>query len=251
MVMKKTGLGARWATATDVLDRLTKIREIREAQRRTLSSFEDRVRQRRTELEGSLSNLTDAERQSISARATASFRADLRNSSSSQRAELLTAAIRHGRETETVAAHYQSPTQMLMRESLGSERRSRIHQQIENSGPAELASLAEFAAGTRDVELAAALCSRNSTIKATLRTFSSHELADALFGDEHRRVSDALNEIQRLAQEVANEDRAFVSGRRNPTATLEIALMKRGPSNHDDGDESRSGGGLSSGPRAS
>ena len=46
---------------------------------------------------------------------------------------------------KSAEAHYRSPMQMLMRDTLGDERRSRIQSQIEQSGPVELASLAELA----------------------------------------------------------------------------------------------------------
>ena len=44
-------------------------------------------------------------------------------------------------DVNSARAHYQSPVQMLAREGLGSERRSRLLHQIEKSGQIELASL--------------------------------------------------------------------------------------------------------------
>lgn len=53
---------------------------------------------------------------------------------------------------KAASVHYKSAMQMLMRESLGSERRGRLMQQIEQSGPVELTSLAEFAAARPRVQ---------------------------------------------------------------------------------------------------
>src|SRR3546814_2422767 len=85
---------------------------------------------------------------------------------------------------------------MLARYTLGSERRSRIIQQIAASGPAELSSLAELAAATSDRELGAALCSRLSEIDPAKRPFAAVELADALVGEE--RSEEHTSELQSL-----------------------------------------------------
>ena len=228
MANNNTPLAARWATATEVLDRLAKVKTIRETQQALLGRLDGQVRNRETELESTLGDIPHAQRLSIVSRATASFRQETRANSAKERTRLMVEAVEHDRMIAGAAAHYKSPIQMLMRESLGSERRGRIHQQIEQSGPAELAALAEYAAGTKDLELAAALCSRNATIKSAQRQFSSSDLADALLGAQHREVADAVREIQALTQEVINDDRAFGSGRSNPTDKMSVALHRRG-----------------------
>ena len=81
---------------------------------------------------------------------------------------------------------------MLMRHDLGSARRNRIQLQIQHSGSVELASLAELAAATKDRELGAALCARNSSLKPKERTFSSHALAYALIGEDFNQVTAAV-----------------------------------------------------------
>lgn len=226
MAIMDKPLAARWASATEILDRLAQVKTIRESQRALLERLDGQVRTRETELESSLGDLPPAQRLSIISRATASFRAEVRAQSDQERTRLMAAAVEHGRMIAGVATHYRSPVQMLMRDSLGSERRSRIHQQIAHSGPAELAALADFAAGTKDAELAAALCSMNSALKASAREFSSHDLAAQIVGEQHSAVSDAIREIEALAQEVVNEDRAFNTGRRNPLARMSVALQR-------------------------
>jgi hypothetical protein len=239
MELKQSISATRWATATDVLDRLAKVREARDIQSRLIAALNDKVRQREIELESSLGDLSDGQRLSVVSRATGSLRRELRTSTEADRNNLLREAVEHGDVSRGVATHYQSPIQMLMRESLGSERRSRVLQQIEHSGAAELASLAEYAAGTADSELAAALCSRNSTIKVSQRGFSSSALADRLFGEQHRIVTDALREIDVVSREIIQEDRALVAGKRNSIDKVQRGLDRRGEWRVNDGDDTR------------
>jgi hypothetical protein len=241
MAEQKTNLAARWASATEVLDRLAKVRAARAAQRDMVDLMDQHVRRRETELEASLGDLPPAQRASVVARATGSLKQQLRAAAQNERVDLLRAAAEHGGLCKSASAHYRSPMQMLMRDSLGSERRGRIHQQIENSGPAELAALAEYAAGTKDAELAAALCSRNSAMKTADRPFSSADLAEAICGEEFRTVTAALREIEAVSQEIANDDRAFMTGRRNPADRMSVELLRRGEMRVEDGDDFRAG----------
>lgn len=86
------------------------------------------------------------------------------------------------RDAADARFHRQSPVQMLARDSIGSERRSRLMQQIEHSGGAELASLAALAVSEKDSELAAVLVGRVQRIPQAERPFSPHELADLWSG---------------------------------------------------------------------
>lgn len=239
MATTTTALTSRWMTVTDVLDRLGKLQAAREAQQRMSAQVGQQVRQREIELESSLGDLPPAQRLSVVSRATGSLRQELRRSTEAERLGFVQEAVAIGECCKSAERHYQSPMQMLMRESLGSERRSRILQQIEHSGPTELASLADYAAGTEDTELAAALCSRNASMKVAQRSFSSQELAQTLFGDQQETVAAALREVEILAREIIIEDRAFLTGRRNPTDKVSVALARRGGMRIEDGDDRR------------
>ena len=116
---------------------------------------------------------------------------------------------------------------MLMRDTIGGERRSRIQSQIEQSGPVELASLAELAAATRDKELAAALCGRVSGMKRGDRPFNAGELADVMFGEQHRELSQALVEAERRVLEALQADQEFETGKGNAHRALQIAMLKK------------------------
>lgn len=227
MAIKKVALGSRWLSATDVIDRLKQARENREQQSKLLASLEAQAAQRREEVERSLADLPQPQRGQIVARTVSGYRNELKRQTADARRAHLKAAGSLLEQTDGARAHYQSPVQMLMREGLGSERRSRLFQQITHSGPVELASLAEFAAATKDKELGAALCARVSDLAPNERPFSSRELADALVGDEHRRVTAALMELDRLTQEAAHADSAFERGAANPVRSIRIARMKQ------------------------
>lgn len=219
-------LSAHWASVTEVLERHEQMKQLRERQRALLGSIDGRMQAKRAELEDSLGDLTTAERLSVANRVTGAFRRELIDGSDNARTEILRSAVRHMDEIKAIALHYRSAMQMLMRENLGSQRRSFIVNQIESSGPVELASLASFAIATRDMELGAALCARNSGIKATLRSFSSSELAEGLVGQEFERVTVAIAEIELIGREIINADRVFLTRRTNPAAKMSAALTR-------------------------
>jgi hypothetical protein len=183
------------------------------------------VTQQRIDVERSLADLPSNERSKVVARAVNGHRAELRRKSADARLALVREAGRD--EVAAVRMHFESPMQMLMRESLGSERRSRLIGQIANSSVTELASLASFAAATRDKELGAALCTRVSMLPIHDRPFSAHELADALVGEDHRRVTQAILETERIAVETLHADSTFETGRTNLTRNLQSAFMRR------------------------
>jgi hypothetical protein len=199
MAIKKVALGSRWLSARDVIERLKQARENRERQSKLLDSLNEQAKRRHDEIERSLADLPQPQRGEIVARTVNGHRNELKRQSADARRAHMKEAGRLLEQTDGARVHYQSPVQMLMREGLGSERRSRLLQQIAHSGPVELASLAEFAAATKDKELGAA----------------------------HRRVTAALMELDRLTQEAAHADSAFERGVANPVRSIRIARMKQ------------------------
>ncbi|WP_395665987.1 hypothetical protein [Methylocella sp.] len=73
---------------------------------------------------------------------------ELKRASADERVKFVREIGRLREKVQAVREHYGSTAQLLARKGLGSERRSRLQQQVEKSGPAELASLAAFAAAT-------------------------------------------------------------------------------------------------------
>ncbi len=230
MATKKNmpSIGAGWVSATDLRLALTRARDNRERQVRLLDTLNGRVAKRRDEAERALADIPAIQRSSLVNRAVSTARAEVKRESADAR----TAHVREAGVIANVAArarqHYVSPIQMLVREGLGSERRSRIMQQIEHSGPTELASLAALAASTGDKEMGAALISRVNRLDPGDRPFSPHALADAFVGAEHRDITAAIMEVERIAEEAAHADATFESGRANPTRTIQAAILRRG-----------------------
>lgn len=225
-MIEKQKLSALWASVTEVLERLQQMKALRERQLALLGSIDGRVQAKRAELENSLGDLTNAERLSVSNRVVGSFRRGLIDDTDATRIEMVRTAVRQIDEIDAISVHYQSAMQMLMRENLGSQRRGNICTQIENSGPVELASLASFAVATRDMELGAALCARNSGVKTAQRSFSSSDLAEGLVGPGYDRAAAAIAEIRVIAQEVVNADRIFLTRRSNPATKMSIAMSR-------------------------
>ncbi len=216
-----------WRSVTEIRDGLEKARKFSEQHTLLLGEQYSKIRARREQLEGNLSDLSPSERANVLARAVGGLRSDLKRSTLDARTARLREidAVRRG--LDDARAHYQSPIQMLARESLGSERRSRLMQQIEHSGDAELASLAAFAVSAKDRELGAVLAGRVQRMPHSERPFSPQELADLLVGDEYRSVQAAIMEVDELTQRAILEDRAFENGRASGVGAVQVALMNR------------------------
>jgi hypothetical protein len=220
-------LGAKWLSPTDIRSTITRIHGNRTAHSNMLRNLSGRLDQHGESVSRSLRGLDPKDRPSVVAKAVSGLRNELvRESADARLAQTKELADLAGR-LKSAAVHYRSPVQMLMRETLGSERRSRIIQQIAGSGPVELASLAEFAAATKDKELAAALCGRVADLPRADRPFSAAELADVMFGELHRELSQAMVEAERRVLEGLNEDTEFETGKPNAHRSLQIAMLKK------------------------
>lgn len=220
-------LGAKWLSPTDIRSAITSVAANRIAHSNLLRSLAHKIDQHGDGVSRSLRGLDPKDRPSVVAKAVSGIRSELVRESADQRRAHTRELADHVERIKSAAGHYRSPVQMLMRDTLGSERRSRMMQQIAASGPVELASLAEFAAATKDKELAAALCSRVAELPRADRPFSAAGLADVLFGELHRELSQAMVEAERRVLEALNEDLEFETGRANAHRSLQIAMLKK------------------------
>jgi hypothetical protein len=227
MPAPKAKLGTQWMSPTDVRCTITKIQSSRTAHSTLLSNLSAKIDRHGEQVSASLRGLDPRDRPSVVAKSVRGFRSELARESADQRLAHTRELAELADRVRSGATHYKSPVQMLMRDTLGSERRSRIMQQIANSGPVEIASLAEFAAARKDNELAAALCSRIADLPRAERPFSAAALADVLFGDLHRELSQAMVESERRVLEGLNEDTEFETGARNPQRSLEVAMLRK------------------------
>lgn len=220
-------LGAQWMSPTDVRSAITRIAATRARHQGMLTRINEQVGRRREEVERSLRSLDGKDRASVVNKTVSGYRAELIRETAEPRKLLTRELEAQRRAVQSASTHYRSPIQMLMRDTLGSERRSRIMQQIAASGPAELASLAEYAAAQKDKELAAALCGRVADLPRADRPFSAGELADVLFGELHRELSQALVEAERRVLEALEDEQQAATGKGNPQRAMEIALLKK------------------------
>jgi hypothetical protein len=216
-----------WRSVTDLKASLTRARELGAQNQKLIAEMNGRVESRRKELDSTLSDLSTSQRLQVVGHAVGGLRAELKRSSLDARTARLRDLDAMRRDVSDARSHYASPVQMLARDNLGSERRSRLMQQVEHSGDAELASLAALAVSAKDRELGAVLVSRVQRIPHGSRPFSPPELADLLVGDEHRAVLAAIMEVEDIAQRAILEDRAFESGRPSAEGSIGLALRAR------------------------
>lgn len=216
-----------WVSVTDIRDSLSRAREFGVQHARQIGELNDRVAKRREELDATLSDLPPAQRIHIVSRALGGLRSDLKRTSLDGRTARLRDLDALRRRVDDAKTHYNSSIQIIVREGLGSERRSRLIQQLEHSGSVELASLAALAVSTKDRELAAVLVSRVNRMPHAERPFSPQELAELIVGDEFRAVQSAIGEIEDIAERAMIEDRAFETGRNAGERTIGLALRAR------------------------
>lgn len=214
-----------WRSVTDLKASLSRARELHSEASKRLAEMNVRVAKRREELDATLYDLTPSQRSQVLGRALGGLRSELKRSSLDARTARLRELDALRREVEDASAHYQSSMQMLMRDSLGSERRSRLIGQLEHAGKVELASLAALAVSTKDRELGAVLASQVGRMPHGERPFSPNELAEHLAGEEHRAIQAAIMEVGELAQRALLDDREFETGR--PADRVGLALRAR------------------------
>lgn len=218
-------LNAPWKSVTDIKASLTRARELNAEAAKRLGEMNGMVAKRREELRANLHDLSPSQQAMILNRALGGLRAQLKRDSEDARTARLRELDALRREVEDASAHYQSPVQMLTRDSLGSERRSRLMAQLEHSGKVELASLAALAVSTKDKELSAVLVSQVNRMPHSERPFSPQELAEKIVGDEYNSIQGAILEVGELAQRALLDDREFQTGR--PVDRIGIALRAR------------------------
>lgn len=227
MPATRAKIGAHWMSPTDIRSALTRIQTAANRHSNLLGNLRGRLERRGEEVERSLSSLDQRDRTSVLNKSRSGYRSELVRESADVRLAQTRELAAIAASVRSAATHYRSPVQMLMRSTLGSERRSRVMQQIASSGPVELASLAEYAAAQRDEELAAALCSRVAEMPRADRPFPGAELADVIYGELHRELSQALVETERRVLEGLQADTEFETGKLNAHRSLEIAILKK------------------------
>lgn len=123
--------------------------------------------------------------------------------------------------------YYQSPVKVLAREALGDERRSAYLQQLSLAGSAELAHFGQFAVGTKNKALGAAVLSRLDALPMKERPFTPNEFATAMELDAYIKAREYLKIGELRFQGLIVAIRTWKQGRSNPINTLSLALRSQ------------------------
>ena len=226
-IRTKQTLTSPWLPVTGILDLLEQARRVSQQHSLVLGDAYQKIAKQREQLSANLSDLSPSERLNVVNRASGGFRSELKKTTLENRTKLLRELDAARRSIEGARDHYQSPIQLLSRTEFGSERRSRLQDQLAFSGPAEMASLAAFAVATKDKELGAALVAKANSMPQDKRPFSPQELAELLTGDEYKSVTAAIMEVGEITQRAILADRAFETGRGSPEGAVGVALQAR------------------------
>lgn len=220
-------LGSTWTSVQDARTMCERSQTLRRQQNETIGRLNNRLDAHREGLTGSLRGIPAPERTRIIQQSVSGRRRELAKESHDLRLAYTRQLSEIAARSKEAQQHYGSTVAHLMRRTLGSEMRSRYAQQIERSGRAELKSMAELAAATRNEDLAAALIGRVSEIRAQDRPFAARDLADHLVGDELREVRQALARAQLASLEALDADTRFETGKSNPHRRMELAVLRK------------------------
>lgn len=122
--------------------------------------------------------------------------------------------------------YYDSPVKVLSRHALGDARRTDYTLQLEHAGSAEIASIGQFAVGTGNVALAAAVLSQLDAMPTNERPFSAPQLALAVTTD-FAKVNEYIKIAETRFQGVVLAIRAWTADKANPINTVSLALRER------------------------
>lgn len=152
---------------------------------------------------------------------------ELRDASDKTRWEQLRELQAALARAEAAAVLFASPTTMLAREGLGTERRTHLQQQLAGAGPAELRAMALYAVTKKDRVLGAALLHVLDRMPRKDRQVSPHDLAARLMGEEHQQATAAIAVARNRFQESMSRNRAFESGKATGVDKVRAALNRR------------------------
>lgn len=220
-------LSNKWMSITDLRSSLHRAQGLLTQHAALITKLEGQIAATKQSIEASATYLTASERLTVVSRAVTAKRKELVASSSAERVRLLNEINDEYHAIMASDIHYQSAVQVLMRSSIGRERRTLIAGQIADAGPAELLSLAHLAAATSDLEMGAALVTRVSNLQPGSRPFSSQSLASALVGATFREADVIFGEAEAVITDAIAADKTFEAGKADAFGKIKAALLKR------------------------
>ena len=193
------------------------------------AELDDLRAQAKAELMPSGTSLSDEARQSIARTVEERVRdrrRELLESSQKDRDAKLKFINEHAAAVSNFETCFPTPIALLAAQGLGTERRSRLHEQTVNSGPAELLNFANQAIAGRDLVLAAAVVSRLDALSKESRPFRAGDLAERLVGVSHAERIHLAREAKNAFQAARNLNHDAEMGRR-PSSNSRIAAGLR------------------------
>ncbi len=192
-----------------------------------IDKAEGQIKALADEIDSNHSYLHQAERLTIKTRAVAAKRAGTVDVTEAERVRLIQKIDDEDRAVSAAEIHYGSSVQILMRSTIGMERRSTYTAQIADAGNTELLSLAHLAAATGNRELGAALISRVSTLAPSKRPFNEKSLAAAFVGETLAEADLIIGSVRELLVDALAINKAFETGKTGAFDTMKSALIKR------------------------
>lgn len=119
---------------------------------------------------------------------------------------------------------------LTVRGTTGSDRSGVLFQQVQAAGHATLAVLAKQAVASGDVELGAQIALRLASMDVKDRPLAVQDLGKALVGDEHARLTAAIQKaLDETADGIAAAGRFLMGRDETPHEKIERGLRARGP----------------------
>lgn len=226
---KPVPLAAHYLSPIDVRSLVQAARKTKADLVTLVTNLESQVQARRETLSGHLASLDVKDRLRALDNTVSALKGELKAKTNPQRTVLVRQAQAHKDVAVRARPLYESAVAMLMRDTIGHDKRSAYLHHLEGSGPQELKSFAALAVATKDHALAAAVCCKLNLLPARERPVSPKEIAEALMGELHRELMLGLMEVERLAYEVAVIDRMFESNHSSMPAqdVVKLGLMQK------------------------
>jgi hypothetical protein len=124
-------------------------------------------------------------------------------------------------------ANYRDKRQVLLRQGIGTEERSRYEQTCARATAIGLANLAQHALAKNDLVLASAVAAEQASRPKNERLFSIQEFLRELDIPEFAAADEAYRVAEARLTSIAAQHREFLTGRPAGTQQIELALAKR------------------------
>lgn len=174
-----------------------------------------------------LDGISAADRQRLAEQETSKAVLEIKANSQKEVDGLMREAGRLHTQIMDQKSFYASKAMVLNRAGLGTDRRANIEQTTARARPATLAGMMQFAIGTNDLVMAAAVVLENDTRRESDRGFSSQDALALITVEEFDKAHEYLKIADVRLQGIVLAVRAWTMGRANPIDTVSLAMRNR------------------------